>query len=91
MDALVRVVTIVLRYFYKSEGVCALLSVLPSRMVVNLLKKHGATIGNDVRIQRGLSISTDTTEDSAKYRVNFKHGLFMVKEIDGDLKVTGHF
>ena len=37
------------------------------------------------------SVDVIETEDSAKYRVNFKHGQFMVKEIDGDLKVTGHF
>lgn len=56
MILFVRIISSILFKMYGYEGLNLLFRVLPSSHIIRVLKRHGATIGNNVRIQNPVTI-----------------------------------
>ena len=56
MKTIFKLIAQVCYFFYGYEGINVLFKMTPSKVTVEILKKYGATIGGDVRIQTPLTI-----------------------------------
>jgi carbonic anhydrase/acetyltransferase-like protein (isoleucine patch superfamily) len=72
---------------YKAEGLNALLLFLPAKMIPDLLRKHGATIGTDVEIHSPLIIHNASAK-SGKHYANLHIGneCYLGRDVFLDLK-----
>lgn len=76
---------------YKAEGLNALLLFLPAKMIPDLLRKHGAKIGEDVEIHSPLIIHNASAE-AGKHYANLRIGneCYLGRDVFLDLKAPIH-
>lgn len=76
---------------YKAEGLNALLLFMPAKMIPDVLREHGATIGVDVEIHPPLIIHNASPE-KGKHYANLKIGneCYLGREVFLDLKAPIH-